>query len=194
MRRLVVPLVFGLAVFAAQADSWRPASVQARASANGQFVVRVIPGASKGDVVGFAGEPKGPYATAEWHKFNGTSYEKVGTATLLNPVAPVDIEVTNDGSLVTFDNWHNLGYGAVLVIYTPSGTITKKYTLPDLYSKSDLARIQTSISSIHWRCSGVSTSLEPRNELWVDDSLGSRFVFKLDTGAFEYQRKGGGCR
>ena len=36
-----------------------------------------------GDVVGFAGEPKGTHATAEWHRFNGTSFDKVATATLL---------------------------------------------------------------------------------------------------------------
>ncbi len=193
-RRLIVALVFLFPVFAAQADSWKAAAVQARASANGQFVVRVVPGTSKGDVFGYAGEQKGPYATAEWHKFNGTSYVKVAKASLLNPVAPVDIEVTNDGLLVALDNWHNLGVGAVVVIYKPSGTIAKKYALQDLYSKSDVARIQTSTSSIRWRCSGLSTSLESRNKLSIDDSLGGRFVFDLDSGAFEYDRKGGSCK
>lgn len=194
MNRLVVLLVFCFVVVAARADSWVSAKVQARASANGLYVVRVIPGTSKGDVFGFEGEPKGRNATAESHKFNGTSYVKVAAATLMNPVAPVDIVVTNDGTLVALDNWHNLGHGAVLVIYTPSGAITKQYTLPDLYSKSDLARIQTSTSSIHWRCNGISTSIESRNALWIDDSLGGRFVLKLNTGVFEYQQKGGGCR
>ena len=194
MHRPVLWLVLVLLAFRAQADSWGPAAVQARASTNGQLVVRIIPGTSMGDVVGFAGEPKGTHATAEWHRFNGTSFDKVATATLLNPLAPVDLEVTNEGVLVTIDNWHNLGYGAVVAIYTPDGVIAKQYTLSDLYSKSDLSRIQTSTSSIHWRCSGASTSLERKDELWVDDSLGGRFIFSLATGKFEYQRKAGRCR
>jgi hypothetical protein len=69
------------------------------------------------NVFAFAGEPKGRYASAEWHKFNGKAYQKMATAVLLNPIAPVDIEVTNDGMLITFDNWHNrryrLGRGAL---------------------------------------------------------------------------------
>jgi hypothetical protein len=190
----VVSLALGMLACTAHADSWRPASIQARASTNGQFVVRVVPGTSKGDLVGFAGEPKGPFATAEWHRFNGISFDKVASTALLNPIAPVDIEVTNEGVLVTFDNWHNLGHGAVVAIYTPGGSILKKYGLPDLYSKSDLSRIQTSVSSIHWRCGGAFPSLERKNELWVDDSLGGRFIFALDTGAFEYLRNGGSCR
>lgn len=191
---VVIALLLVLCCTKVQADSWAAATAQARASENGQFVVRVVPGVSKGDVVGIAGEPKGRYASAEWHKFNGKAYQKMATAVLLNPIAPVDIEVTNDGMLITFDNWHNRGIGSVVVLYKPDGTIFKKYTLQDLYSKSDLARINTSVSSINWRCSGFSTSLEPRNQLWIDDSLGGRFEFDLKSGRFDYQRGGGTCR
>ena len=195
MRRVVALLIFGLFLGApAQADSWPPAKVLARASANGQFVVRVIPGESTGDVFGFVGMPKGAYARAEWHRFNGTSYERTRAVDLLNPIAPVDIEVTDLGSLVAIDNWHNLGQGSVLVIYSPDGQLVKKFSLSDLYSNSDLARIRTTTSSIHWRCSGISTALNSSTELLVDDSIGGRFVFKLDTGTFTYLRDGGGCR
>lgn len=188
MRRTAA-LVIGLLLAAlAHADSWVPATVQARASRNGQFVVRVTPGKSMGDVHGFGGMAKGPHATAEWHRFDGTSYKKIRTVRLLNPVAPVDIELTDRGALVTIDNWHNLGRGNVLVIYSPNGEVIRKFGLSDLYSRDNIARMGISTSSIHWRCPGSSTSLESATELWVDDSIGGRLVFKLDTGAFTYQR------
>ena len=147
-----------------------------------------------GDVYGYEGLPQGPSATADWYRFDGASYKKVSSANLLNPIAPVDIEVTNRGVLVTIDNWHNLGHGNVLVIYSPSGAVLRKFSLRDLYSKGDVERIQTSTSSVRWRCEGLSTSLESPTELWVDDSLGGRFVFKLDTATFTYQRGGGTCK
>src|SRR5262245_7306619 len=176
------------------ADSWRAARVQAKASEDGQFVIRIVPGKSMGDVFGYGGEPKGPYATAEWHRFNGKSYEKIHDRTLLNPIAPVDIEVTNRGALIAIDNWHNLGIGNALVIYSADGGVVKKFTLLDLYTQSDLEKLKTTASSIPWRCPGLSTSLEADTELCVDDTLGGRFVFKLDSAAFEYQRGGGSCR
>ena len=193
-RFLAILIIAQLLSFPARADSWAPAKVQARASANGQFVVRVIPGTSMGDVYGYGGSPKGLFARAELHRFNGSAYEKVRDLELLNPIAPVDIEVTNLGALVTIDNWHNLGMGSVLVIYSPSGEIIKKYSLSDLYSATDLNRIERTTSSFHWRCSGLSTSLESDTELWIDESLGGRFAFNLGTGAFNYQRARGGCR
>lgn len=178
----------------AHADSSPPARIQARASENGQFVVRVVPGKSMGDVYGYGGRPTGPFAMAEWHRFDGVSYRKVHTTFLLNPIAPINMEFTNQGVLVTLDNWHNRGIGNILVIYAANGDVIKKYTLTDLYSLEDTKRFQTTASSIHWRCQGVSTVLESDKELVIDDSIGGRFIVQLDTGAFQYLRQGGSCR
>jgi hypothetical protein len=147
-----------------------------------------------GDVHGYGGMPKGPFATAEWHRFDGVSYRKINTAFLLNPVAPIDIEVTNQGVLVAVDNWHNSGVGNIVVIYAPDGEVLRKYTLMDLYSNEDAVRLKTSVSSIHWRCPGLSTFLESDTRLLIEDSIGGRFIFKLDTGAFDHLRQGGHCR
>jgi hypothetical protein len=178
----------------AHADSSLPARIQARASENGQFVVRVVPGKSMGDVYGYGGRPTGPFATAEWHRFDGMSYRKVHTSFLLNSIAPIDMELTNQGVLVTLDNWHNRGIGNILVIYAANGEVIRKYTLTDLYSPEDAKRFETSVSSTHWRCQGVSTALESDKELVIDDSIRGRFVVQLDTGAFKYLRQGGSCR
>jgi len=113
--------------------------------------------------------------------------------TLLNPIAPVDIELTESGNLIAIDNWHNLGLGVVLAVYAPDGKIIKQYTLADLYSKRDIKRIRTSISSIHWRCAGFSALLDNPREMWIEDSLGGRFIVNVATGEFVYQAKGGSC-
>ena len=193
-RPLTFLLLCGLLWPAAHADSWAPATVLAKSSGDGQFVVRVVPGKSMGDVFGYGGQPKGPYARAEWHRFNGTTYEKVRETTLLNPIAPITIEVTNQGVLVAIDNWHNLGIGNAVVIYSPNGQVFRKYNLLELYSMSDVEKIDRTVSSLHWRCAGFSTFLASDTELVIDDSLGGRFVFHLDSGAFEYERDAGECR
>ncbi len=195
MIRLSLIFVFGLFLCGAvYADSWPAAKFQARASSNGEFVVRVTPGGSMGDVYGYGGMPKGAFAKAEWYRFNGKSYEKVREANLLNPIAPVDIEVTNAGILVAIDNWHNLGIGSVLVFYSPTGEIIKQYTLLDLYSNTDLEKIDHTTSSIHWRCSGLSTFLASDKELGIADSLGGSFVFNPSTGSYDYRPNTGSCK
>ncbi len=188
MHNLLALLVVALAVPLAHADSWGPPDVQTRATRNGLYVIRVVPGDA------FSGNPraaKASPAAAEWHRFNGARYEKVRTVHLLNRVAPVDIAVTEAGFLAAFDNWHSLGYGNAVVIYAPSGKVVKVYTLNDLYSKDDRARLTVSTSSIHWRCRAYAPA--NANEIVVDDQIGGRFVFVADSGEFRYQRNGGDC-
>ena len=111
---------------AAIADSWPGATVKAVVSENGQTVVRVIPGASIGDTYGFSGAPKGKFATAQWFRFRDNRYELYQTVQLVNPVAPIHVAVANDGTVITLDNWHNVGFGDVVVIYAPDGKLRKK--------------------------------------------------------------------
>jgi hypothetical protein len=64
-----------------------------------------------GDTIGFAGQKKGRYATAEFYRrAKDRSYRLIIEASLLNPVAPVEFLVADNGHLVTIDNWHNVGY------------------------------------------------------------------------------------
>lgn len=188
---LTLTILLALAA-SAHADEWMQATVREQSSANGQFTVRVTPGDSWGDVVGFADRPKGRYATAEWFKSDGGVAQKTHTITLLNPIAPVDFLVTDNGALITLDNWHNVGYGSMLVVYSPSGETVKKYGLGELYSFRDTQRFGFSTSSINWRC--ASPVLNSPTELWVDDTLGGRLVINTVTGTFEYRRGASTCR
>ena len=112
-------LIFSAGAFG-HADDWPTAKVQNVFSENGQYFVRIIPGTSIGDTYGFSGAPKGPFAHAEFYaRQPNRSYRLVKDAELNNPVSPVDALVTNQGYLVTFDNWHNIGYGKIVAIYRP---------------------------------------------------------------------------
>jgi len=189
---VMVLLISGLSTFA-KADSWIPAQTKAAVSANSEMIFRVIPGKSMGDVFGFAGEPKGKFAEGQWFRLSDDRYELYRTAQLLNPVAPVFIAVANDGTAVTLDNWHNVGFGDVVVIYNVAGNVLKKYRLVDLYPISTIETMKRSVSSIWWRCETTEPVLDRRGVLEINDSLGGRFTFVLNTGEFNYEAGVGTC-
>jgi hypothetical protein len=120
-------------------------------SDNRAYFVRVIPGESIGETVGFKGARVGKHARAEvFHVQLDRSYRLDREIELLNPVAPVDFFVSNEGDLITLDNWHNVGYGSILALYRPNGKLVKAYRLADLFPKSELDAFPQSVSSIWW--------------------------------------------
>jgi hypothetical protein len=152
--------------------------------------VRVIPGDSWGEAVGFEGAPKGKHARAEFYRLDeaGAAFTRERGQELLNPVAPVFIMVTDDGALVTLDNWHNAGYGPVLVLYAPSGEVVKSYALKDLYTEEQIRQLPISVSSIWWRCSSQPPGIEGGGEtLAFTDALSQRVSVDLATGAVTFE-------
>lgn len=72
---------------------------------------------------------------------------------LVNEVAPVSVLVSDRGDyVVTFDNWHNVGYGDdVVAIYeTGSGKLIKNLALTDFLTQGDVHELPASVSSIWW--------------------------------------------
>lgn len=133
------------------ADDWFAPQVREVFSENRAFFVRVTPGDSWGESVGFKGAQIGKHARAEFfHVQPDRSYRREREIELLNPVAPVEFFVSNAGDLVTRDNWHNVGYGTVVALYHADGKLVKAYTLADLFSKSEIDSFLASISSIWW--------------------------------------------
>jgi hypothetical protein len=149
--------------------------------------VRVIPGKSWGDTMGFRGAATGPYAVAEFYSLGkDRSYRLAATTTVLNPVAPVDFVVTDDGFLITLDNWHNRGYGKVVVLYAPDGKPIRSYELSDLFTKEEIAGFSRSESSIAWRKTSGFYLRSGGDTLQVTvDDKGAGFVFAA-SGAYQY--------
>jgi len=71
---------------------------------------------------------------------------------LVNEVAPVEALVSADGSyVVTFDNWHSVGYGDdVVVIYGRSGELIRSLSLADIVGAERASDFPRSVSSIWW--------------------------------------------
>src|SRR6476660_6123676 len=131
----------------ARSDDWPAPIIREVFSPSRACFVRIIPGKSFGDTVGFSGAGKGPYATAEFYRLEkDRSYRLAATASLLNPVAPIEFLVTDRGVLITLDNWHNMGYGKVVAIYSPEGKPIRAYGLSDLFTKSEIDGFRHSVS------------------------------------------------
>ena len=168
------------------ADSWPGPQIREGFSANREHFVRIIPGRSLGDTQGFAGAQKGHYATAQFYRRAADrSYQLVAETTLLNPVAPVEFFVADNGHLATLDNWHNVGYGKIVAIYDARGQPIRAYELSELFDAKERARFPRSVSSVHWR-KGPSYVREDQTTLLVTVREGADFLFGMETGGFEY--------
>ena len=150
-------LIFGIVLFCVSlpawllADDWPGPQTREVFSQNRHYFVRITPGESWGETWGFTGANIGRHAQAAFFREQSDKgYRLERTIELLNPVAPVDVFVSNGGELVTLDNWHNRGYGAVLVLYYADGELIKVYKLADLFPKSELDSFPQSVSSIMW--------------------------------------------
>jgi hypothetical protein len=88
-----------------EADDWPGPRVATVFSDDGRYFVRVTPGERLGDVVGFAGAKQGAFARAVFYERHANrSYRLTADVTLLNPVTPVDMLLSQQGYLLTFDN------------------------------------------------------------------------------------------
>lgn len=133
------------------ADEWVTPQIREVFSPDRQFFVRITPGESWGETWGFKGAKIGRHAQAAFFREQpDKGYRLERTADMPNPVAPVEVLVSNHGDVVTLDNWHNEGYGAVLVLYHWDGQIVRSYKLSDLFSKKEIDSFPMSVSSIWW--------------------------------------------
>jgi hypothetical protein len=170
-----------------RADDWPAARPITVFTDKADRFIRILPGRSIGDLVGFSGAPKGPYATAELYaRGPDRSYVLTREVRLVNPVAPVNVLLAPDGSFITFDNWHNLGYGPVVAIYKPDGSLVRTYQLEDLYSPQKISALPMSVSSRSWRCAPNHFVATDGAEAYVREHSGGYFVFRLKDGTFRY--------
>jgi len=164
-RRAMVLLVLLLASASAGADSWAPPQTQVTPSANGQFRVTVVPRPLDGPLAYFedkvdgtepAGQRKGeaqvsPIALVE--KLDATgAWRRVWQMPLVNDVAPPSVLIADDGSfLVTFDNWHSVGFGDdVVVVYDRQGTLVRQLSLEQILPAVYVPHIPRTVSSRWW--------------------------------------------
>ena len=178
------------------ADQWPAAKVQHVFSGNGLHFVRIVLGESYGDTFGFKGSKTGAYARGEFYeKQRDRSYKLTADVALQNPVSPVESLLSNRGYLLTFDNWHNAGYGKVVAIYRPHGELIRTYDLEALYTSKQMEAIRTSESSRWWRCRPFGfVDPDEQTKVYVLEHFGGTFVFDLSTGKHEYHPGQASCQ
>jgi hypothetical protein len=146
-------------------DSWLPPKVTDYYSANKQYFARIIPRtvpekyyqwmkASVKDKNKFL--PSDTIIVpchAIMYKKTLSADSVIWTRKLINQIAPVNAIVSDDGFyLVTFDNWHSVGYGVdVMAYYDKKGDLIKRHMLDDI-SPFPINNYERSISSLWWRC------------------------------------------
>lgn len=166
----VLPLVWliALLLFASQAasDSWLPPQRADFFSADGIFSFTILPREIDNSLSYFedlaagadprnAGQLKEglPYcAGILWKKSRDGSYVRLWSRPLVNGVSPASAIVSNSGDyVVTFDNWHAMGYGKdTIVIYGPGGKLVRELALNNLMPEAAVKALPHSVSSIWW--------------------------------------------
>lgn len=134
-------LLFAFLCGSARGDTWGAPQKKKYFSNDKKYCLEVIPRDAKGN------RPK-----AVFSELDGTTYVTKSEFPLVNKISPVNALVAADGKhVVTFDNWYQVGYGDdVVVIYLSDGTVVKKFSLADLFTKSDIEQFPHSVSSIWW--------------------------------------------
>jgi hypothetical protein len=177
-----------LAAPALKGDEWMAPRVRNIFSANGVYVVRVVPGTNTTNL-GCAGTlpSSARPARGEFYAQGADrGFRLLADVELRNPVSPVDGVVTNTGHLVTFDDWFCKGYGGVIAVYGSRGDLIRRIRIDQLYDPSMLVQLPRSTSSRSWRCP-VQTAGTDGDTVTVFEQLGGAFVLDARTGAFEYR-------
>ena len=174
----------------AGADRWPPPKETAVYSRSKEYLVRVIPGKRTGRADASSVVPEGEHARAKiFRRTKGGAYMLSGEMTLVNPVAPVDCFVSDNGSLVTLDNWYAEGHGKIIAFYSPGGKLVRSYELTDLFSEKEMAQFSRSISSIRWRKRNAYIK-DDQKTFFVQSSGDRVLLFNIESGELIKQAPG----
>lgn len=147
------------------ADSWALPTEKTYCSENKKFCFKVVPKKLESQLSYFQDKVDGKenaganktqkenYCKGEFLAQNSKGkLEKKWTTKLVNEVSPVHTIISNDGKyIVTFDNWHSVGYGDnVVAIYSSEGKIIKNFGLNYFLTPNEVSNLPMSVSSIWW--------------------------------------------
>jgi hypothetical protein len=177
-RVATVLLAFAMLCAGVHADSRELPREKTYTSKNRRFEFRVAPKQIESQLKYFQEKAEGrsdagALAGIVDNVCRGTLFEKKNDKLVerwsiprVKEVAPASALVANDGSyVVTFDNWHSVGYGDdVVVIYDSDGRLWRKYGLEELFPEWHLSYIPTSATSRRW---GGEHRLDEENQLLI---------------------------
>ena len=167
------------------ADDWmlpEPASFHARGM---QLVAEIFPPASR--------QNPGKRALCYFYElgYPGTTWNVTPTlkwkAELANEHMPIDAIVSQDGWLVTLNEWYGAGQAHSLVVYNPRGRLVADWSGDRLFADpllQAIARDRTSMSSVWWN-QHASYYFTRQHVLFV--SLSANAAIRVDLPAGSYR-------
>ncbi len=202
---LRLSVVLLAAVFPAQADSWNLPKKTRYYSANKKYALEVVPKGIQSQLAYFEDKVRGvPNAGGLRDSRETTAravflargrfgrYNRNTAFPLRNEVSPVEALVSNNGEyVVTFDDWHAVGYGPnAVVIYRSNGTLVRALSLEDLLVQEDIQTLPRTVSSLWW---GGEHSIDGMGNLvlrvvangkasWQEGAEYQELLIKLSTG------------
>ena len=174
MRVLVVCL---LLAGVAHADSWGAAQSRSWHSPDESFVVEVFVPQTRHNA---AEKGAMAYAYRVTSRAPVLKAKLVWKAALVNRWAPYAAIVTNDGYLVTLDDWGGLGMDHAVAIYNPSGKLVRDYHLDNIAVPDDVRNMGRSVSSRHWLRHAVYYASSKRKRLQIHLMGGILELFLAD--------------
>jgi len=171
MKHPLAALAFFLCLLAfvpgwARADSWAPPSTETIKSANRAYSFTVEPSPLESALAYYRDEVEAakegrtvvrpaPMGVLTRRGTDG-KWETIWAGPLVNSVAPASMIVSNQGDVVTFDNWGSIGHGEhVIVLYSPSGKLVRTMPLIALLPQDYIDALPHSVSSLQWRKSAA---------------------------------------
>jgi hypothetical protein len=105
---------------------------------------------------------------------------------LVNDLMPYQALVSQQGRLVTLNEYSTLGYKNAVAVYSQTGVLVRTYQLDEFLPAGDTGKIQTSMSSRWWNKEAKYYFLENPGRLYVVLPWGKVVEFHLDKGGYEY--------
>lgn len=128
------------------ADSWFPPTPITTVSNMGEYRLTIFPST----VSRKTSDRLDCEAVLE--KLDGRRYQTLWRKPLANDISPAAALISDDGHLVTFDNWGQIGIGSnVIVIYDANGQMLRRLGLEELFTKQEITKLPRTSSSVLWR-------------------------------------------
>lgn len=135
---LIAVTALGLSA-TARADEWVTPTAHTLTSPNGKLSATITPA------------PEG--------SANARAAIGARSFAIANHWMPVDAFLFDDGTLLTLDNWHQLGYDKVATLFERDGKLRWSKTLAELAGQPFVDRAPHSVSSIWWRKTPLEATL-----------------------------------
>lgn len=154
MLRIVTIIIFGFLVIvsgAVKADSWAMPEVQTFSSTSGEYSFVVEPLVLANQLAYFQDSAFDDNSEYPKGRLVSKTGQVLWARKLVNWVSPFNAMVSPSGRyVVTFDDWHSVGYGSVVVIYGRQGELIQELSLRDIVGVEWASLLPKSISSIWW--------------------------------------------